>query len=265
MENYIEKAEAMIKKIEVEAKEQRKNKPPAEKCKGCGCLNEPFLVENYGWKVAYQCDDCVEASSLENKKKQAEETLSRLVQKSGLFGLLEGMTFESYPDRNTLYNFSIKYAESFSPETTEGILFYGRPGSGKTHLSCAIANHIIREKQIFVLFAKSADILYKIKDSFKKESISELDIIHRYCNAPLLIIDDFGTEKLTEWAEQVYYKIIDDRLISQSPLIISSNFTPEELENRLGERIVSRIISTCTLVKTPDRNYRIENKQKMVN
>lgn len=258
MNDFVERAKVICDKREAELEIERGNKPPPSICNQCNANIDPFLVPNFGWKTTSICTVCGEKERVKQEQEQLIAETNKLIEYSGLIGILKEMSFNSYKGHNQALLTAKEYAENFDSNIKHGLYFYGRPGSGKTHLACAITKYIIKTKLIPVIFVQSIDLLLELRDFDKK--VSELEMIERFTNIPLLIIDDFGTEKLTDWAQQVFYKIINDRLLTKKPIIITTNYNLQELENRLGERISSRIASICKVIKMQDINYRLERK-----
>ena len=79
-----------------------------------------------------------------------------------------------------------------------------------------------------------------------------------YFNTPLLILDDLGAEKTTDWALQSLYIIINKRLSEELQTIITSNLSLDELRDKIGDRIASRIAGMCKIVKLTGRDRRLK-------
>lgn len=259
-----------MEKIENTIKE-RENQPapPPSSCKRCGASVPPKNVPILGWRQQDHCDACAEVLANEREKREMEEhrkvTIENYLIRSGIVrGIFAQMTFGSFDNSHKGRAFEIakEYADSFGRETTSGLMFYGKAGSGKTHLAIAIARHIIEQKQIQVRFIRIVDLLSEIRKTFDENeqyrTENESDLMHRYVSAPLLVIDDLGAEKTTDWVRQILYQIIDERWIEQKPIIVTSNLNLEELEARFEERISSRVAGMCRLVESRDYDYRIK-------
>lgn len=213
--------------------ELKKNKPAGKPCEKCNCIVEPErIVELNRWSCASECESCEEK---ERNEKEAEKTkymqqitkeereiidsiLSRNNEKkanranSGIKGVLWDMTFDTFKDGGAIYNFAKKYANEFYRyQTKQGIYIFGKVSSGKTHLSCAIANYILDNSTYSIKLIKAIDLLFNARDyNTNKNEAHFIDDLNKY---DLLIIDDLGSEKLSEWAIQVIYKLIDDRML----------------------------------------------------
>jgi DNA replication protein DnaC len=242
-------------------------------CKRCKRQAEPKFIPIIGWKEQEYCTECLKIILAEKEKetqrKLKEEKISRLIKESGIRGIMHNMTFGSFEPgyRGVAYNIAKKYAEEFQPDTKHGIVFYGHAGSGKTHLAIAIARYIIEEKQIPVKFMRIVDLLLEIRKTFDENETwkaeNESELLRKYALVPLLVLDDIGSEKITDWVRQVLYHVIDERWIEARPIIVTSNLTLEELEARLGERIASRIAGIARLIEMKDHDYRIKSNPKV--
>jgi DNA replication protein DnaC len=133
-----------------------------------------------------------------------------------------------------------------------GVILSGKTGCGKTHLGVAMLRHIVEtseelfKEHLFYekpegLFASVSELLLEIRSSFKKSDDSELELVEKYTAVPLLLLDDLGAEKATEWVESTLYVIIDRRNRDMKWTIVTSNLGLEEIEQHLGARIASRL------------------------
>ena len=158
--------------------------------------------------------------------------------------------FENYitnNDNKMAYEKSKRYAEDFANGNNKGSLFItGGVGTGKTHLAASIANYLI-ENEIPVIFGTRITLLNDIKDTYKIDGNCESDVIEKYSKIPLLIIDDLGKERPSEWTLEKLFTIINNRYENNLPIIITTNYNKEKLRKRLlcnnNEEIVDSIIS----------------------
>lgn len=145
-----------------------------------------------------------------------------------------------------ILNLCREYADDFD-RNSPSLFMYGETGLGKTHLSLAIAGEVIK-KGYSVIYDSAQNLLNKLErehfgkysnSSFIEESVLECD---------LLIIDDLGAEFETKFTVSEIYNIINTRLLSGLPTIISSNISLDELTSHYGARITSRVIGTYELL-----------------
>ncbi len=136
-------------------------------------------------------------------------------------------------------DFLKSYSEKFN-KNSGSFFFTGGTGLGKTHLSLAVMNKVT-EKGYSVFYGSADNIIKQMeKERFGR---SNGDIEEEIENADLLIIDDLGTEFRTAFSETAVYQIINNAILNGKPMIISSNLSITELEERYGQRVVSRLNS----------------------
>lgn len=143
-----------------------------------------------------------------------------------------------------IFNYCVEYAESFS-DKSKSILMKGSTGLGKTHLSLAIANEIIK-KGFSVVYVSAPDILSKIeREHFSYDYESEKETMQSLRECDLLILDDLGTEFVTPFSTTAIYNMFNTRINMGKPMIINTNMTLSELENVYSQRFISRIMGYC--------------------
>ena len=164
--------------------------------------------------------------------------------------MLKRMTFEGFKvaggsggteeDRKTLA-FAFETAKSFSDSPRGWLLLTGMNGCGKTHLAVAIINEKLKRGET-AFFAFVPALLDYLRATFRPDSLTGYDeLFEEVKTAPLLVLDDLGSENSTRWAEEKLYQIIVHRHNGGLPTVITSNFESlKELENK-KPRIRSRL------------------------
>ena len=123
-----------------------------------------------------------------------------------------------------------------------GMVLYGNTGCGKTHLAVSLMREMARVGDKQQWFETVPDLLLKIRSSFRDgASETEDKIVDRYSTIPLLVLDDLGSEKATEFAITTLYIILDRRDREMLDTIITTNLSLEEIGGRLSARIASRL------------------------
>lgn len=147
------------------------------------------------------------------------------------------------------------YADDFSINSPS-LFMHGATGLGKTHLSLAITNTVI-EKGYGVVYGSAPNIFGQLeKEHFSKQNPFERTYEQELLESDLVIIDDLGVEFSTQFTVSCIYNIINSRILSGKPTIISTNLTPAELEDKYTQRITSRIIGSYISLKFTGRDIR---------
>lgn len=178
--------------------------------------------------------------------------------------------FEVNSNNKKVYQSLKEYSEKLTNSVErKGLILVGNNGVGKTHLACSIANELIKNG-IPIIYGTLINLLAELKNSYDIDNnISEMEIIKLYEKVDLLIIDDLGKEKPSEWGLEKLFTIINSRYENNLPVIITTNYDQNSLINRLSingeigtaKSIISRLYETCYLVKIEDRDHRIKNKK----
>ncbi len=128
---------------------------------------------------------------------------------------------------------------------SKGFLLIGNAGIGKTMLACIIAKDML-DKGINIVFVSSADLLAELRNAmYAKDDEGIEKKLDYLANAQVLVLDDIGKEKPTEWIQSMYYRLIDLRYRNNLLTGFTTNYYPKALEERLGdfgEATVSRIL-----------------------
>ncbi len=153
-----------------------------------------------------------------------------------------------------IYNTVVEYAKS--PDGW--LVLQGVNGCGKTHLAAAIANHRYREQKP-ALFIAVPEFLDHLRATFSPESLVSYDeLFESVKKTPLLILDDFGEETSTPWAQEKLYQVINYRYNSRLPTVITTIKTLDEIEERVGSRLVDHKLSMFLNITAP--SYRSDQR-----
>ena len=171
-------------------------------------------------------------------------------------------TFENDNGHSPQMHHAHRYVEQWQTMRAEnlGLLLWGSVGTGKSFLAGCIANALM-EQEVPVRMTNFARIMNELNSSFSGRNA----VVDRLCRYPLLIIDDFGMERGTEYALEQVYNIVDSRYRSQKPLIVTTNLTLDEIrhpQDTAHARIYDRILEMCVPVSCIGASFRKENAQK---
>ena len=190
-------------------------------------------------KVTTQCD-CDKRRELEEKKaaenKAAMERVNRLKDASLIGERFQRAKFENF--QITQYNernlkLCRRYAERFDEMVAkkQSLLFWGNVGTGKSFAAACIANYLL-DRGVPVMMTSFVKLLSLIQNGDEKEA----DIISRLNSAKLVIFDDLGAERNTDYALEKIYNIIDSRYQRELPIIFTTNLTITEMKNETDNR-----------------------------
>lgn len=146
-----------------------------------------------------------------------------------------------------IYNYCKSWAADFD-RNSNSILMYGQTGLGKTHLSLSIANEVVA-KGYNVIYASSGNLFNKLeKESFGRLKTDESPE-EAVLNCDLLILDDLGSEFTKPYVVAELYNIINTRLLSGLPTIISTNLLYDEIGDKYNPRVYSRLIGDYQMLE----------------
>jgi DNA replication protein DnaC len=180
-------------------------------------------------------------------------------------------SFDSYfplnPSQEAGIAFSRQAAEGY-PSFEIGLLFLGTCGVGKTHLAVSILK-VLLEKNVACLFYDFRDLLKEIQDSWNaQKGTSEMDVLAPVYDAEVLVLDELGASKPTEWVKDTMTHIINKRYNDRKVTIFTSNYLDakanqfdETLQERVGMRLRSRLHEMCKVVPLVGEDYRKNVRQ----
>ena len=144
----------------------------------------------------------------------------------------------------------------------DGWLFLsGGYGVGKTHLAAAIANECVG-LGVPTLFLTVPDLLDSLRFAYDSEETTFEEHFDRIRQAPLLILDDFGTHHATEWAREKLFQILNYRYINHLPLVVTTNLVLDELEGRIRSRLSDPELVHQIRMQAPDYRRPIEDSEQ---
>ena len=143
--------------------------------------------------------------------------------------------------------------------TSTGLLLWGNVGTGKSYIAGCIANALL-DKGVPVIMTNFARLLNKLTDMYSGDRNAYIDSFKKY---PLMIIDDLGVERNSEFAREQVFSVIDSRYRSQLPMIVTTNLSLEELKDTTDlskARIYDRVMERCLPIKVNEQNIRELNQ-----
>ena len=222
--------------------------PGRSKCESCGAQHKALWhidvpnqsVERIGQDIP-RCD-CA------SRKRMHDAVLSRSI----LASRYQRMTIESYSGSENEYarGAAADYAEEFTPLTSKGVMFVGPVGTGKTHLAAAICNALMERLGTYCILHSVPELVYRIKNNgFNIDPLLDCD---------LLVLDDLGSERVTEFVVDTLFVVINSRIANDRPMLITTNLDGNDLAARYGDegRIIDRLVGACQMVQVNGKSKR---------
>lgn len=173
---------------------------------------------------------------------------------------LKGLTFDSFKvhgrkgvgelQANSL-EWAFNHAGQYAASLKGWLLLQGGYGCGKTHLAAAIANFAVG-MGVPTLFLTVPDLLDQLRFSYDSESTTFEQRFDEIRNAPLLVLDDFGTQNATAWAQEKLFQILNYRYINRLPLVVTTNLDLDEIEARIRSRLADPELVSTVRISAPD-------------
>lgn len=257
------------------------------KCKFCGKDLKPigldYLYTNIPLSsIEYERCDCKQSKAYWNeidlkeekqkKRKQFEQMTRQFYIQNYINKQIQDYQFENFIITGTNKK-EVEIAKKITEKCINknqknGLIITGKSGVGKTHLATAILNKLT-EKDMLVLMGRLILLLDVIKDTFKDSSSKEKDIIELYSKVDMLIIDDLGTERISSWALEKLYTIIENRNENKLPIIVTTRFNKESLLDRfcqsedeeLSEAVIQKLYQFCYGIEL--KKYDQNEKEKV--
>ena len=204
---------------------------------------------------------------------QRQKTSGSSFEKAKLPSRYTQCHFNSYTPSDPSQIKALRLATQFAmeyPAVERGLLFTGTVGVGKTHLAVSILKGLF-ERGFSCLFYEFGSLLKEIQDSYNSNTkTSELGVLAPVLNAEVLVLDELGASKPTDWVRDTMAHIINTRYNNKKATIFTTNYADERqndreetLEDRIGVRLRSRLYEMCKTieVKGPDHRRKFDARR----
>ena len=180
------------------------------------------------------------------------------------FARAELETFEHDMDtQRAAWRKATAFVESF-PVVERGLLFYGPHGVGKTHLAVGILKACVRTKGARAFFFETRELLRLVRDTYNRSvEETEMEVLQPLLAADLLVLDDLGAERTSEWVQETLGLVVNTRYNAKRPTIFTSNLVdspdntdPRSFTFQLGARTRSRLIEMCDWIEIQGADVR---------
>lgn len=212
---------------------------------------EPIVLDAFGLELAAKlaklitCDDCVAKHDEQQAAIAAAEETATRIERSGMPPEIVGLKWgdlDAHGKRGPAIAAASKWASSPAREA-RGLYLWGPTGTGKTTLAATAAYHRLQYGNGSLRWVNVADLLNGLERSYAdKERSRSLDIL---LGDTALVLDDFDKVTPSESKRSQLYSAIDRRILTGAPLLITSNLSPQKLDEKFGEAIASRLTGYC--------------------
>lgn len=226
----------------------------------------PLVCDCEGFQASKRArrEEQVKLKRAEEKLRQ-ETRIQELFRRSTLPERWRSRTFDCFqvtPHNETAFLATQEYAQWFDGDGGRGLLFTGPVGVGKTHLAAATAMELLGREHS-VIFGSVTSLLARVRNTFDSDRVSEMQVMRHLTSCELLVIDDLGKEKVTEWVAQTVYELINTRYERNRALLVTTNLGLTAIrdkynvgETSIGDAIVDRILEVCEGVKFSGKSWR---------
>lgn len=235
--------------------------------------NKEKKIQLAGEYVTVRCICKCESEERERIQKQKDyEEEMRRIERLKVASLMDAKlksatlkTFTQKEDNQKLYTIVKNYVDNFETfyKSNRGLLFWGTVGTGKSYAAACIANELLNRKTPVVMTS-----LVKVLQVIQDNTENETEFVNRLCAARLLIIDDLGTERNTDYALEKVYNVIDSRYRTGKPLILTTNLNLQDMQMTQDiryQRIYDRIFEMCHPVMVNGTSWRINQAKERFN
>ncbi|MBE9474707.1 MAG: ATP-binding protein [Chloroflexi bacterium] len=225
--------------------------PECPYCGGLGYLRAdvPIGHQDFGKILTCTC-----------RQAQVSQQVHRRLYSLSNLDELHHLTFDNFQLRGLIgvreyqadsIELAYNQAQQFARSMQGWLLLEGPYGSGKTHLAAAIANFVVG-LGVPTLFLTVPDLLDALRFSYDDPEISFEQRFEEIRQISLLILDDFGTQNATSWAQEKLFQIVNYRYINRLPLVVTTNLALEEIEGRIRSRLLDPELVTRVEIIAPD-------------
>ncbi len=239
-------------------------------CPVCRQDKTPYRMWPSGPVITPDCDCDRARAAAEAGKAKIEAEARRIearIARSGLPPRYRRASFDNFVPQTErqrqVLRMMEEYANGFGFTTEDGLLVAGPKGTGKTHLVASVALDLCR-RGFQPRFWNVPELLQTIRSSFNAEAadkqMTEAQIMQEIMGADLLILDDLGTEKPSDWVADRLYLIVNWRYEHLKPVLVTTNATMQELAQALAAKTVSRLAQMCQGLELKGPDYRLNRK-----
>lgn len=191
-------------------------------------------------------------------EKWPEYAIRRDLAAAGVGARFLGCTLENFRPHTKTQEKALSRLRRYvaSLPTDRGLFIAGPVGTGKTHLAVGVLRAARELRGIGGRFAMVPAVLAQIRAAIGRGDEDAAYVLETYQQTPLLVLDDIGAERVTDWVREQLFLLIDARYQAMLPTLVTTNDSLETLEEHVGQRIVSRIMGMCDGIVLDGPDYR---------
>ena len=220
------------------------------------------ICDDTGWRTI-EVDGIQRAGRCDCWHQRLYESLLKSAKIPRRYLHCEFANFETHTDsQREAHRKAVRLVEQF-PVGDRGLLFYGDIGVGKTHLAVALLKEAVRRKGARGVFYETRELLKFVRDTYNNQvEATELDVLRPVLEADLLVLDDLGAEKKSQWVEETLGLVVNTRYSERRLTVFTTNLfdidnsDPNSVAFQLGLRIRSRLLEMCDWVKIDSHDTR---------
>jgi len=249
--------------------------------KECPAGHGSFLAKHYAGCFWSKCPECEREKIARHEAALAAEAAANAERArvwnhadSGLVGRFKRATFDTFiartPEQRVALEASRAFASTCTPAGGGGLWLIGQPGAGKTHLGSAMVLHLIDQRGLGACVHGVHEIMQMIKASFGTKGTSRSawegepetgeQILERLGSVPLLVLDEIGVARGSDWEAEQLFTIVDMRYRLERPTVLISNLPAPEIKATLGPRVYDRLREGVTVIPMNWASHRGETK-----
>lgn len=241
-------------------------------CDNTGRTQNEVVIQPY-WITKWfcSCEKWDSAFWIWKKQPEQQEKLREfkqkridiLLEKSNVWNKFRSKRIKDLSDIPELEKLCRAYVYEFKTHKEKGwwLYFWWNIGSGKTHAATAVCNELIEQHFTEILFVNMSDVSNRVRSSFDS-AWNDSELFQDMKKVELLVIDDIGVEKVTEWLSEQLFLVVNYRYENNLPIIVTSNQSLQDLAKIHKPQIASRLDEMCKSVRFKGDDRRVERRPR---